>query len=98
MSDEEFAELLEVLRKISQLQVYTATKVTRLQAQVSTLQGNVKAMQANLGAPLDDLEKQTDEAFRKYDAILQDGLKSWLTDHHIAHPKADDPWWDRPQE
>jgi len=98
MSDNEQEELLRVLSKMGDLQIYTAVKVTQLQAHVLTLQSIVHALQVNFGASPADLQKHIADANSQNDEMLRDRLMSWLTEHQIAGPEPDDPWWDRPQK
>lgn len=90
--------LNDALNKLIALNVQTLTKVTRLQAQVLTLQSKVDAVLLNQGADMAELKRVSAERFAEYDTALLDGLKDWLTEHDIASPPKDDPWWDGPQK
>ena len=98
MDKDQFEDLLEVLEKMSTLQIHTLTKVTRLQAQVLTQQRLIESLLRAQGGNWDTLSAQIDQTAKRYDEALLDGLKDWLAKNEMATPSADDPWWDKPRE
>ncbi len=96
MDDEREEMILEALQKMSDLQLKTLTRVTKLQAQVVVLETLLKTVLREQGANPESVETQCRELFAKLDGELQDSLKTWLAERDIATPTRDDPWWDKP--